>query len=256
VAGFVSLWMVSTSRCEGCRLCARLCACHLIRRCYCWRGCASVLAISEAFTQTSAYLTAGGLDTQIGGRHDDCERHIHAVKDHPLLHGTNIDFKLSSSSGPVNQCCQEESAFDTLMVRQVDELVTLGPKAAGRANVSNTGQHLSPEAFHEQLQQVQGRQDVVLLDARNIYETRIGSFASVRRIQSNAACMHDITDVHVSCASALACAACLCTKLCQRVAKLRKRMAVDLMSSTSLRSWLPEAVPLPHNQKCRTACRR
>ena len=98
------------------------------------------------------------------------------------------------------------------MVR-MQELVTLGPLAEGRADpVRHTAIHLSPQEFHDRLLEAQqqhqhqrqaqqqegcgargadggsgsnssgsgqGGAGVVLLDARNIYETRIGHFEAV-----------------------------------------------------------------------------
>lgn len=67
----------------------------------------------------------------------------------------------------------------------LQELVTLGPLAQGRADAAaNAGEHLSPQQFHEMLQQATGARagsggsskEVVLIDARNIYETSIGHF--------------------------------------------------------------------------------
>lgn len=65
----------------------------------------------------------------------------------------------------------------------VQEVVSLGRKvAAGPQQLQKqTGIHLSPQQWHAHLQRVsQGTEDaLVLLDARNIYETRIGHFSSV-----------------------------------------------------------------------------
>lgn len=118
---------------------------------------------------------------QVGGTYTDCKAHISAVKQHPVLQGGDIDFKLSHSNGAANEDCRKESAFDTLVVRQVDELVTLGPRAQGHAHVCNGGAHLTPQAFHEALAACDtSQQDTVILDARNIYESRIGRFEVVR----------------------------------------------------------------------------
>jgi hypothetical protein len=117
---------------------------------------------------------------QVGGSWTACQRHIDAVKEHALLRGHDIDFKLTRTTGPANQDCQTESAFDTLLVRKVEELVTFGPRARGQAHLRNGGQHVTPEVFHDWLKQHKsGNTDVVLLDARNIYESRIGYFQAV-----------------------------------------------------------------------------
>ena len=93
------------------------------------------------------------------------------------MQGTDIDFKLATSPGAANEDCTVESAFDTLLVRCVEELVTLGPRASGAAAVANTGEHLSPQEFHAALRSA-SEGEVVLLDARNIYESRIGHFSA------------------------------------------------------------------------------
>lgn len=87
------------------------------------------------------------------------------------------------------------------------ELVTLGALADGRADPhTHTAPHLTPHQFHQELQRaaqrqrggaasissgdsssqqgdlssgVQGNKEVVLLDARNAYETAIGHFKAV-----------------------------------------------------------------------------
>jgi predicted sulfurtransferase len=90
--------------------------------------------------------------------------------------------------------------------------VTLGALAEGRADpLKNTAPHLTPAQFHEELQRaahtqssnstttVDGnssspqstsdtdRKEVVLLDARNAYETTIGHFKAVRQSDGPAA---------------------------------------------------------------------
>ena len=115
---------------------------------------------------------------QVGGCLGSCLAHINAAKEHQALQGADIDFKLSTSQGPVNAACERESGFDKLVVRQVAELVTLGPRAQGCASVGNTAHHLTPQEFHDQLQRADGS-NTVLLDARNIYESRIGCFSQV-----------------------------------------------------------------------------
>ncbi|CAE8732189.1 unnamed protein product, partial [Polarella glacialis] len=49
---------------------------------------------------------------------------------------------------------------------------------AERSSACPPGRHLSPPAFHEMLTAAQAKQDVVLFDARNVYETNIGSFSA------------------------------------------------------------------------------
>jgi predicted sulfurtransferase len=62
---------------------------------------------------------------------------------------------------------------------QCDELVTLGPRAEGRASASSAGIHLTPTEFHERLGAFDTEKPPVLLDVRNVYESEIGHFARV-----------------------------------------------------------------------------
>ena len=103
---------------------------------------------------------------------------MQAVQQHPDLRGTHIDFKLSTSHGAANQDCTRDAGFDTLVVRQVAELITLGPRAQHCARVHNGGQHVSPCQFHDLLSSADS--GTVLLDARNAYESDIGRFEKVR----------------------------------------------------------------------------
>ena len=56
------------------------------------------------------------LPTQVGGNMPSLDRHIEAVKAHPLLQGCDIDFKLAASSGPVNDAAQQQTGFTRLAV--------------------------------------------------------------------------------------------------------------------------------------------
>lgn len=64
--------------------------------------------------------------------------------------------------------------MNALHVRVVKELVTLGPLAEGlAAPIEEAGKHLSPQEFHAG---ITAQEDAVILDARNLYEHRIGHF--------------------------------------------------------------------------------
>eukprot|EP00171_Calliarthron_tuberculosum_P021569 IDg21569t1 len=77
--------------------------------------------------------------------------------------GTNIDYKRSPGNA---------NAFNTLIVRVVDELVTLGVPRT-QAPLSLTAPHLSPDAFLAEARARTPR--TVLLDTRNAYESAIGT---------------------------------------------------------------------------------
>jgi predicted sulfurtransferase len=133
---------------------------------------------------------------QVGGTLEGCQGHIAQVKQHPVLQGSDIDFKLEQSGGTPNDMCRVESGFHTLTVREVAELVTLGPRASGRAKLQNTGMHLSPAEFHSHLLELQGTAcrssndtaGAVLIDARNVYESNIGRFQVVRALLQRVSC--------------------------------------------------------------------
>ncbi|CAN6469677.1 unnamed protein product [Victoria cruziana] len=108
------------------------------------------------------------------------KQHIAAVESNSLFEGT--DFKLASCRRPSDHRVATECGFTTLSVRVVEELVTLCSHPLSRPpSISHAGEHLSAVEFHSVLQNA-GKKDSkfykgpVLLDARNVYETRIGKF--------------------------------------------------------------------------------
>lgn len=129
-------------------------------------------------------LSLHGVNVTIGGKLSSLEKHIEAVKAISLFEGT--DFKLASCHFPLNDKVAHECGFTSLSIRIVKELVTLSPYPLVKApDVSNAGRHLSAVEFHSLLQSAGKLVDkeslvddkgLVLLDARNLYETRIGKF--------------------------------------------------------------------------------
>eukprot|EP00894_Picocystis_sp_ML_P003984 jgi/Pico_ML_1/54501/g4839.t1 len=98
-----------------------------------------------------------------------------------------IDFKLEEADlSNCDETILKETGFDGLSVRITRELVTLGPRAKV-VNVSNTGQHVSPEEFHSILCHFEEKStsgekaNAVLIDTRNIYESSIGRQISSRK---------------------------------------------------------------------------
>lgn len=107
------------------------------------------------------------------------EKHIEALKsNHDLFEGT--DFKLATCHHPSNDKVAEESGFTSLSIRIVKELVTLSSHPLLKSpEISNAGKHLSATEFHSSLHNANSEspeKSLVLLDARNLYETRIGKF--------------------------------------------------------------------------------
>ncbi|KAK4476739.1 hypothetical protein RD792_015899 [Penstemon davidsonii] len=128
-------------------------------------------------------LSSQGVNVTVGGKLRALEKHIEAVKSSTLFEGT--DFKLASCVEPLNDQVAKECGFTSLSIRIVKELVTLSPHPLlNSPEISNAGRHLSATEFHSVLQSAATFQEkssssskkLVLLDARNLYETRIGKF--------------------------------------------------------------------------------
>ncbi|KAI4301691.1 hypothetical protein L6164_034942 [Bauhinia variegata] len=123
-------------------------------------------------------ISSHGVNVTVGGKLSCLERHIEAVKANSLFEGT--DFKLATCHRPLNDKVAKECGFTSLSVRIVKELVTLGSNPILKLpEISNAGKHLSAIEFHSVLQNADkesSANNLVLLDARNLYETRIGKF--------------------------------------------------------------------------------
>ncbi|XP_068659920.1 rhodanese-like domain-containing protein 6 [Aristolochia californica] len=124
-----------------------------------------------------------GVNATLGGSMSSLEKHISAVKSKSFFEGT--DFKLASSGCPSDIKVAEECGFTSLSVRVVKELVTFSASPLLKSPaISNAGKHLSATQFHSVLQDAEScleykdsrEKKLLLLDARNIYETRIGKF--------------------------------------------------------------------------------
>lgn len=158
-----------------------------------------------------------GINVTVGGKMSSLEKHITAVESIPLFKG--CDFKLASCHRPLDQRIAKECGFTSLSVRAVKEVVTLhSHPSVTSPSISNAGKHLSATEFHSVLQTTVGGKSledsnldgldldtsleplalqsecefgddqhngkVVLLDARNTYETRIGKFLPPKGIQT------------------------------------------------------------------------
>jgi len=116
-------------------------------------------------------LALDGVNATLGGRAGALRAHAAAVQAHPLLAGSRIDFKLESScEGAESSELAREARFSDLSLRLCEEVVTFGrPSEAPLSLVAPT---LSPAAFHRELQ----TGEALLVDVRNLYETRVGRF--------------------------------------------------------------------------------
>ncbi|KAJ1425530.1 Serine hydrolase FSH [Sesbania bispinosa] len=124
-------------------------------------------------------LSSHGVNVTVGGNLSSLERHIEAVKaNNSLFEGT--DFKLATCHQPLNDQVAKECGFTSLSIRIVEELVTLSSHPLLKSpKISNAGRHLSALEFHSSIQHANKESpenSLVLLDARNLYETRIGKF--------------------------------------------------------------------------------
>lgn len=125
-----------------------------------------------------------GVNVTVGGKLAALEKHVEDVKLNSLFEGT--DFKLASCDSPSNEKIAKECGFTSLSVRVVKELVTLSSQPLLESPaISNAGRHLSAAEFHSVLHSAgnnlesegqSGGKPLILLDARNVYETRIGKF--------------------------------------------------------------------------------
>ncbi|KAF5463304.1 hypothetical protein F2P56_019226 [Juglans regia] len=129
-------------------------------------------------------LSPQGVNVTVGGKLSLLEKHIAAVMSNILFEGT--DFKLATCDHPLNDKVAKECGFTSLSIRVVKDLVTLSSQPMLKSpEISNAGTHLSAVDFHSALQSAgkllekespADTEGLVLLDARNLYETRIGKF--------------------------------------------------------------------------------
>ncbi|KAF3453082.1 hypothetical protein FNV43_RR03516 [Rhamnella rubrinervis] len=129
-------------------------------------------------------LSPLGVNVTVGGKLCSLKKHIAAVESNNLFGGT--DFKIAACRSPLNDKVAEECGFTSLSIRVVKELVTLSSNPLIKSPaISNAGKHLSAVEFHSVLQKAGHildndssihNKDLILLDARNLYETRIGKF--------------------------------------------------------------------------------
>ena len=138
-------------------------------------------------------VAAEGVNGNLGGSHRDLDEYAARLRANPAGEFADTDFKYGAL---VPGRPADEQKMTGLIVKITKELVSLGA-AASAAHVADGGRHLSPEEFHAMLTSggnncsgdgkhvhdggarataASDRSDVVLLDTRNVYETRIGLF--------------------------------------------------------------------------------
>jgi len=108
-------------------------------------------------------LAHEGINATVGGSNDACQQFIQELDAHPLF--GDIDFKQSPG---------DARHFPRLKITIRKEIVALGIDPQ-ELPADQGGTHLTPAQVHQLLQE--DPEDLVILDARNNYESRIGSFA-------------------------------------------------------------------------------
>jgi predicted sulfurtransferase len=107
-------------------------------------------------------LAHEGINATLGGTAHAVNAYKEYMNNHELFR--NIDFKESVG---------EENAFPRLRVVVKHEIVHLGLDPE-KVTVKDGGEHLTPEQAHALMEQ--NPDDLIILDARNNYESRIGTF--------------------------------------------------------------------------------
>ncbi len=99
-----------------------------------------------------------GINGTIGGTTESCNEYIRVTSEYPGLDG--IDWKISHNT---------DDSFPKLRVVVRDEVVTF----RAPVNLKNRAPYIHPKELREILEK---KEDVVILDARNNYESQIGKF--------------------------------------------------------------------------------
>jgi UPF0176 protein len=109
------------------------------------------------------YLANEGINGTISGTKETCEQYMAEMKANPVFKG--IEFKVDE---------HHEHTFTRMHVRPKAELVHSGLRDPNYINpIKETGKKLNGEAF---LKLKESDEDVVILDVRSNYETRLGKF--------------------------------------------------------------------------------
>ncbi len=103
-----------------------------------------------------------GINGTLGGTAENANRYKKLMSEHELF--GDIDFKESEGG---SEC------FPRLSIKIRNEAVSLGIPY-DQLTPRNSGKHLTPEETHKLI--AQNPQDLIILDARNNYESAIGTF--------------------------------------------------------------------------------
>ena len=103
-----------------------------------------------------------GINGTLGGSVQSIEEYKNALSNHDLF--KNIDFKESDGN---------HNCFPRLQIRVKNEIVNFGVDPM-LITAHNAGTHLTPAQTHELISK--NSDNLVILDARNIYESHVGAF--------------------------------------------------------------------------------
>ncbi len=103
-----------------------------------------------------------GINGTVSGLDSSCEDYMRAMREDPRF--AEMEFKIDRVT---------EHAFPKLSVKLRSEVVSLGLGEDDLFPPGNTADYLAPKEWLEMM----GRDDVVILDARNNYEWELGRFA-------------------------------------------------------------------------------
>lgn len=107
-------------------------------------------------------LGTEGINGTAGGTDENIARYIETMKQHEFFH--DVDFKLSEGGSEY---------FPKMRIAIRKEIVTLGVEPE-KLTPQDGGKHLKPSEVHELLSNKPD--DLVILDARNEFEARVGKF--------------------------------------------------------------------------------
>ncbi|EKD48735.1 MAG: hypothetical protein ACD_64C00163G0005 [uncultured bacterium] len=108
------------------------------------------------------FIGSEGINGTVGGEDIAIERYVKLMHEHPLF--SDIDFKYSDG---------DASYFPRMEIKVRKEICKLGVPAE-ELTVKDGGIHLEPEQVHELI--LKKPDDLIILDTRNNFESRIGTF--------------------------------------------------------------------------------
>src|SRR3989338_4526832 len=107
-----------------------------------------------------------GINGSVFGAQENIEKYKRELRKKPLF--SDLDFKEQEA---------QKQAFSRLYISVRKEIVHLGIEV----NLKNTGKFLTPKELKEWLD---GGEDVILLDMRNDYESKIGKFRNAVTLET------------------------------------------------------------------------